>query len=166
MNIRTLIIAAAAMTALAGTASAQQSANATAPVKIKVLTPIAVSAVNGTELNFGTVIRSGTAGGSIVIGSDGARGTVGGSLTAVASSTTAAASFTVAGGASENINVTSAVTGLPTGVTVTTNHGANTQQLSAQGSLTIPVGGTLDIAQGATPTGAVAGTLTVTVAYP
>ena len=67
------------------------------------------------------------------------------------------------GGAALSI---SAVTGLPTGVSVTTNHGANAQTLSAQGSLTIPVGGTLDIAQGATPTGAVSGTLTVTVAYP
>jgi hypothetical protein len=160
MNIRTLLIAAAAMTAIAGTASAQQSANATAPVKIKVLTPISVAAANGAELNFGTVIRSGTSGGSIVVGTEG------GSLTAVGGSTTAAAGFTVAGSASENINVTSAVTGLPSGVTVATNHGANSQTLDAQGALTIPVGGTLTIANGATPTGAVTGTLTVTVAYP
>jgi hypothetical protein len=166
MNIRNILLAAAAMTAIAGAASAQQSANATAPVKIKVLTPIAITAANGAELNFGSVIRSGTAGGSIVIGTDGQRGTVGGSLTAVGASTTAAASFTVAGSASDTINVTSAVTGLPTGVTVTTNHGANSQILDSQGALTVPVGGTLTIANGATPTGAVSGTLTVTVAYP
>ena len=170
MKIRSALIAAAAISAIAGPASAQalDSAEGTADVKVKFLTPITITATSATALDFGTLVRSGTGAGSIVVTRAGARGTVT-DLTAVTASTVSAASFTVNGTPSETISVSAAVTGMPSGVTVTPNFGDASQTLGSDGSLTLPVGGTLAVASG-TANSAIAGshtgTMTVTVAYP
>jgi opacity protein-like surface antigen len=70
MKIRSLLLAAAAFSAIAGAASAQATDNAQADAKVKFITAMQVSSA-GT-LNFGTWIKP-TSAGSMSIATDGTR---------------------------------------------------------------------------------------------
>lgn len=161
MTIRNLLVATAALSALAGAASAQVTG--TAPVKANILTPITVAHVAGTELNFGTLSRSGVPAVTAVVTQAGARGTTTG---VTPSGTPDVAEFTITGNGGQVITISSAPVELVTGVTVTPDVGDGTETLSAAGTFPLSVGGTLEIAAGQAVTAAsLSGTMTVTVNY-
>ncbi|MER8124789.1 DUF4402 domain-containing protein, partial [Acinetobacter baumannii] len=86
-----LIVAAAAFSALAGAAQAQSSTSANVPAKITFVAPVAVT--QGEEMRFGSFTIPTTAGGSIVLGTDGAVTASGGGVFEVSTSAPQAATF-------------------------------------------------------------------------
>lgn len=161
MMIRNILMAATAFSAIAGVAAAAETA--TAPVKANIVTPASISRVGSTELNFGTLSRTGTPAASVVIGTDGVRGATSGFA---ASGDTEAAEFTIAGFPGQIIDITAEITeDLGDGISVSLNAEPNAT-LDSSGAYTLQVGGTLSIASGTiVDQDAYDGTMTVTVAY-
>lgn len=161
MKIRILLAATAALSAVASMASAQ--ATGTAPVKANIVTPITVAHVAGTELNFGTLSRTGVPAVTAVVTQAGARGTTAG---VTPSGAVDVAEFTITGNAGQVVTISAAPVTLVTGVVVTPDVGDGTETLGAGGTFPLSVGGTLEIASGQAVTAAsLEGTMTVTVNY-
>lgn len=164
MNLRTLMIATAALSAVAGAAAAQTTA--TAPVRVNLVTPASVTHVAGTALDFGTLSRTGTAASTITI--DGDAAIVGTPTTFVASGTRDAAEFNIAGFPNQQVDIAVTMNTQPaTGITVTPSGSGANQALDGTGAMLLKVGGTLAIAAGTTVDQGNynAGELQVTVSY-
>ncbi|MGA0604400.1 DUF4402 domain-containing protein [Phenylobacterium sp. VNQ135] len=99
--MRSLLIAAAAVSAIAGSAAAQTSDSKTVDAKVKFITALSLAA--GSPLNYGTLIRP-TSAGTVVIDTDAARS---GDPTTVADTANAptAASFTITAEAGQSIQL-------------------------------------------------------------
>jgi hypothetical protein len=167
MKIRSILIAAAAMTAMAGAASAQVASDAeqaTADVKVNFVTPLAIENVQSSALDFGSLIRTGTSAATIQVTAAGQRGTTTG-VTPVAAVPVSAARFAVTGTPGESFSIEAEVEDLPAGLSVTPILQNTSLTLDQSGEVEFPVGGTLTVANGTTIAGAQTGTLYVTVSY-
>lgn len=103
MNFRNLLIATAALSAVAGSAAAQSSANASIDANVTFIAPVSVTA--GTNMNFGSFTIPTSAGGSIVLGTDGNATASGGGVVEVSSSTPAAGTFTLGAATGTNVSL-------------------------------------------------------------
>ncbi len=156
-----LILLATASPALAG--SGNQSI-VTGTATATVVAPIVLTHPASASLNFGRFTRG--TGGTVTVSAAGA-GSVGSDVTFIPGSTTAADSFTVAGDANRAYSIATTggtVTSGATNLAFTTTPSAVTGTLSAAGTGSFTVGGTLTVT-GAAPTGAYTGTYSATVAY-
>lgn len=163
-------VAMAVISAALGASEAwaqQNSATTSANASATIVPAIAISKT--ADLNFGDVVAGSTAG-TVVLSTAGARSVTGGT-TLGNTAGAAAASFSVTGDPSATYAITlpsSAVTLTSGANTMTagtfTSNPSGTGTLSAGGSQTVAVGGTLSV--GATQaTGTYTGTFNVTVAY-
>lgn len=171
MKIRSLLIAATALSALASAAQGQPSASADVDARAKFIAPLSITGV--TPLNFGTFIRP-TAAGSVVISPAGHRSGDPTAITDAANTPTAAAfSVTSEGGQAVSLSFTQ-LSGLANhdldAFTVTGEgpcSGASATALNMTGTgtqaCTISVGATLSYP--ANPAGGDLGQLQATVAY-
>lgn len=143
-------------------AQATTSANASATIVT------AISLSKTSDLDFGHVVASGSAG-TVVMSAAGSRSATGGASLGNAGSA-AAAAFTVSGQASATYAIT-----LPSSATITsggnnmtvntfTSSPSSTGTLSAGGSQTLSVGATLQVGS-SQATGSYTGSFNVTVAY-
>ncbi len=146
-------------------ANAAHAATATADARANILEELTVTKDAGTDLDFGTIITTGTAE-TVVVGNDGTRAAC---TNVVCTGASDAADFSVTGSASEAVTLT-----VPTSVTLNGPSGAimnanltNTAltALDGSGNGGFSVGGALDVAANQTD-GAYLGTFTVTVEYP
>jgi hypothetical protein len=159
-------LAAIAMLVPAGSAMAQNSANASATATATIITPITLN--NTAALQFGNVVAS-TAAGTIVVSPAGVRSATLGA-TGISGLPISAAAFTVGGGADRTFTIT-----LPASTTITdgTNNmtvdtftsslGASST-LNGSGTAPLTVGATLNV-NASQPAGEYTGTFLVTVAY-
>jgi hypothetical protein len=171
-SVRALIFMMAAL----GSASSALAADATSTATSQVIEVIAVSAI--TPLNFGKFIPA-VGAGSVTIRNDGTRTVT--AVTAVNSVGFSAAQFSVTGGANATYAITHTGVAVLTGVngaagptmalTKTSSFAADTTSgnvsvgtLSAGGTQTIYVGGSIAIGAGHLP-GVYEGALGVTVEY-
>lgn len=150
-----------AVAMLAGTATPAFAQSATGSGSATIITPLSITADNGTSLRFGTVAKA--AGTVIIDPSSGARS---GTLPNVGSSTTGRQTFTITGDANRAFTPTIGTLTLTNSSNDTltvalTNNGVTSL---SSGTATLGIGGTLTVAAD-TPTGAYAGTFTVSVAY-
>lgn len=161
-----IVVLAVLVSAFAGASA--QAASATANATAEVITPITISKT--ADLRFGK-FAAGT-GGTVVISTAGARSATG-AVVLSAGNVGGAASFTVSGDA----NATYAITLPGSAATITrvsgtetmsvgtfTSNPAATGTLSAGGSETLNVGGTLTVAS-AQVVGSYTGTFDVSVEY-
>ena len=157
--LATIIALTAAEPAFAGpTATATGTASAT------IVAPIVLTHPAGSSLNFGRITR-GTGGTVTVSAAD--VGSVDSDVSMVPGSTAAADSFAVAGDASRSFSVTTSsgtVTSGGNSLTFTTTPSAATGTLTAAGTASFTVGGTLTVS-GTAAAGAYTGTYTATVTY-
>ena len=142
-----LFVALFAMACWATTASAQETASATATATI--VTPIAIT--KDVDMNFGNVAVQSTTGGTVVLTPAGTRTATGGVTLPATGGTVTAASFTVTGTSGYTYSIT-----LPT-TALTIANGANTMTVtnftsdpSGTGTLTggtevLNVGATLNV---------------------
>jgi hypothetical protein len=164
MNLRNLLIATAALSAVAGSAAAQSSANASVPAKVTFVAPVAVTA--GNEMRFGSFTIPTSAGGEIVLGTDGNATASGGGVVEVNSSAPQAATFTLAAATGTNVSLQVEATGVVTDYSLddfAVSGGTGCASASTSGaftfsaaSCTLTVGATLGL-----PATASAGTVTV-----
>lgn len=164
--------AAIAATAVASSAFAQNTANASANASVTIISPITITHTGGTDLSFGRyVMTAAGVGGSITVGPAGTV-TASSGVTAVpgANSTVTAATFKVGGqvGQAYNIALSSSGTLSDTGGdtmtigTLTSNpSGSSTLASNAD---PLAVGATLTVPADA-PAGTYTGTVTATVTY-
>ncbi len=156
-----LIALTTASPAFAGSGN-QSTATGTATATI--VAPIVLTHPAIASLNFGRFTRG--TGGTVTVTAAGA-GSVGSDVTFIPGTTTAADSFTVAGDANRSYSIATTggnVTSGATSLAFTTTPSAATAALSATGTGSFTVGGTLTVTATA-PTGAYSGTYTATVAY-
>ncbi len=146
-------------------ANAAHAATATADARANILEELTVTKDAGTDLDFGTIVTTGTAE-TVTVGTDGVRAAC---VSVVCSGASDAADFSVTGSASEAVTLT-----VPGSVTLTGPGGAimnanlNSSALTAldaSGNGAFSVGGALDVAA-TQADGAYVGTFTVTVDYP
>ena len=172
MNLRNILIAATAMSAIAGGAFAQASATATAPSDAAIVAPLSIAAVASTRLSFGTIVKPSSGTSLIRVSAGGVRSLENGNATLLTGGTTPqAASFNVAGEGAKTFSITAANFNLISGaniLSVTPVLDGTTGTISglagATGTAAVAVGGDLVLAAG-TVNGAYAGVLSVTVAY-
>ena len=160
--------------AMAGAGSAIAANNTTAIASGTVVTPLDIT--TASDLAFGSFAVS--AAGSVTVTPGGVR-SVGGGVTAIASTTSSAAKFDVVGTAGMNYALTldapatlttaGGVNSMPFAAVSDTSASAITSGTVAGGTLTgggqsIYVGGVLTVAANQAP-GAYSGTITATVAY-
>ena len=143
-----------------------QSASASFNASARIVTPISIAKV--TDMNFGDVVPSGSAG-TVVLSTAGARSVTGGANLGNASGTSAA-TFTVSGQGLSTYAIT-----LPAAANITS--GANTMSVGTftsnpSGTGTLAAGGTQALALGATlsvgasqATGSYTGSFNVSVVY-
>jgi Domain of unknown function (DUF4402) len=174
MFIKTLAFAAAALTVSVAAPAMAQSASTTGTGSITVLRPLTLT--KNADLKFGTVVRPTSGAGTVAVSAAGARSVAGGVVGLSSGDTPQAAQFTVDGEGGQSISVTipatfSIANGTDTLTVTTTNNlsgSAASQTLSnalgSAGSLSFRVGGSVPVAS-TTPTGAYAGTFTVSAAY-
>lgn len=174
MNKLICTAAALAAVAFAAPAMAQSVASTTGTGSITVIRPLTIT--KNADLKFGTVVRPGTGSGTAVVSAAGVRSVTGGVVGLASGDTPQASQFTVDGEGGQSISVTipatfSMANGTDTLVVTTSNNltgSAGTQTLSnalgAAGTLVFKVGGSVPIGS-TTPTGAYAGTFTVSAAY-
>ncbi len=153
-----LVATTPALAAPGNTATATGTATAT------VVAPIVLTHPASASLNFGRFTRG--TGGTVTVTAAGA-GSIGSDVTFIPGSTTSADSFTVAGDANRSYSIATTsgnVTSGATNLAFTTTPSAGTASLSATGTGSFTVGGTLTVT-GTAPTGAYSGTYTATVSY-
>ena len=147
--------------AFAGTGN---TSTATGSATATIVAPIVLTHPVGAALNFGR-FTTGT-GGTVSVTAAGT-GSVGSDVTFVPGSTNAADSFTVAGDSSRAFAITTTggnVTSGATNLAFTTTASAASATLSAGGTSSFTVGGTLTVS-GTAPAGAYTGTYSATVTY-
>jgi hypothetical protein len=163
--------AVSALTGLASTAYAQNSATATATGSATIIQPISITKT--ADLGFGTVVKPTDTTATVTVSNAGARSISGGNAAFTANSTgVGAASFTVQGEGNSAISVTvpanfTMSAGTNSLVVTTTNTGASgnlSGTIGNQGSFIVGVGGSFPL-QTNTPSGAYSGNLVVSVAY-
>ena len=152
------ILAAPAMAAPGDTATAQGSATA------EVVAPITLNHVTNAALSFGT-FTTGTTGGTVVVDQAG-DGVASSDVTLIGGSLESADAFTVAGdnGRSFSITTTSGSVSNGTDTMDFTTDAPQSGTLSATGTASFAVGGTLTVAGGESA-GDYSGTYDVTVTY-
>ena len=156
-----LIALTVASPTLAGTGN---TSTATGTATATIVAPIVLTHPASASLNFGRFTRG--TGGTVTVTATGV-GSVGSDVTFVPGSTTAADSFTVAGDANRSYSIATSggnVTSGATNLAFTPAASASTATLSATGTGSFTVGGTLTVTATA-PTGAYSGTYTATVSY-
>lgn len=173
MNLRSLMIATAALSAIAGAAAAQSTATNTVPAYVNFVAPVSVTA--GNQMQFGTFTLPTTAGGSIVLTTAGDATATGGGVTELSSSAPAAATFTLTAQPTTNVSlavVSEAVTSGYTLGTFTVSGdtgctGATTASAFtfSSGSCTLSVGATLDLPASASAGQVQVGTVRATLSY-
>jgi hypothetical protein len=164
--------ALSALSGIASTANAQNSASATATGTATIVQAIAVSKT--ADLGFGTIVKPTTGTSTISVSATGNTRTVsGGNATFANGNGVSSAAFTVTGegGAAFSINVPASfnmTAGTNTLVVTTSNPTGGTGTLGGSagsaGSLVLGVGGSFPLATN-TASGAYSGTFQVTVAY-
>jgi hypothetical protein len=157
---------------LAGSAAAQSSANETITGTMTLFQPIVVTKTS--DLSFGTLIRPQTGRGEATIDPASGNLAVTGAVGTISASSHSRAIFVVTGEGGLNFSVTT-----PSSFSMTQNGGQDPIEVTltptitggalsgvsgAEGSATVGVGGQIQI-DSATPSGAYAGSFTVTVAY-
>lgn len=164
--MKKMVIAALVATVVPGSAFAATGSTSTAngTATATVVAPIVITHTSGAALNFGKFTRG--TGGTVVVTAAGAA-SVTGDVGLVPSSTSSADAFSVAGDASRSFSIATTggtVVSGPANMPFTTTPSAATGTLSAGGTATFTVGGTLTV--GATvPAGTYSGTYSATVAY-
>ncbi len=145
-------------------ASAAQAATATAEARANILEELTVTKVAGTDLDFGTIITTGTAE-VVTVDTSGVRATC---TSVICSGTSDAADFTVSGsnGAAVQLTVPASVTlnGPGGAIMNATLISTALTALDASGNGSFSVGGALSVAS-AQADGAYSNTFTVTVDY-
>jgi hypothetical protein len=165
-SLKKLIVLAATAAFISTSAAAAPGDTATAQgaATAEVVAPITLTHAAGATLNFGT-FTTGDAGGTVVVDRTGV-GTATGEVTLLGGSVEAADRFNVAGDAGRTFSIAA------TGGTVNngsqsmnfTTSVATSGALSATGTATFAVGGTLTVV-GGRPAGTYSGSYNVTVAY-
>ena len=163
------LIAALGFIAIATSANAQSTANATASAT--VVTPIAISRT--AHMNFGNLSVQTATGGTVVLATDGSRTRTSGVTLPATAGTVSAAAFNVTGNASYTYAIT-----LPSTVTLTRASGSETMSagsftstpsatgtLDGSGTQSIAVGATLTVAAAQVAGAYVSGNFDVTVNY-
>ena len=159
--LASVIALVSATPALAGSGN---TSTATGTATASIVAPIVLTHTTGAALNFGR-FTTGT-GGTVTITAAGV-GSVGSDVTFVPGSATAADAFTVAGDGSRSFSVATtggSVTSGGTSLAFTTTPSAATATLTAGGTSSFTVGGTLTVS-GTAAAGAYTGTYTATVTY-
>lgn len=164
MKIRNIALAAA-MVAFVAAPGAVKAASDSATASATIAA--AVTITKQTDLEFGLISASGTAG-TVTISNAGAR-TGDANVTLQSGSTPSQASFLVAGAASQAVTVTipstASLSGPGTDMVATLNTTeSGAQTLDGSGNFTIDVGAVLAVGATQTP-GAYAGSFNVTVVY-
>lgn len=162
--------AVSALTGLASTAYAQNSASATATGSATIVQSISISKT--ADLGFGTIVKPTTATSTITVSNSGTRTITGGNAVAANGTGVSAASFTVQGEGGSAISVTvptsfNMTSGTNSLVVTTTNTGTTgnlSGSIGTQGSFVVGVGGSFPLAT-STASGAYSGSLVVSVAY-
>jgi len=155
------IALASATPAFAGTGN---TSTATGSASATIVAPIVLTHPVGAALNFGR-FTTGT-GGTVTVTAGGV-GSVGSDVTFVPGSTNSADSFTVAGDSSRAFAITTTGGNISLGATnlaFTTTASAASATLTAGGTSSFTVGGTLTVSATA-PAGAYTGTYSATVTY-
>ena len=145
-------------------AGSGNTSTATGTATATIVAPIVLTHTTGASLNFGR-FTTGT-GGSVTITAAGV-GSVGTDVTFVPGSTTSADAFTVAGDGSRSFGISTTggnVTSGATNLAFTTTPSATTATLTAGGTSSFTVGGTLTVS-GTAAAGSYSGTYTATVTY-
>ncbi len=171
MNLALKIaVGAAALSALAAPALAQNSALSTTTSSATVIQPITIA--NNTLLAFGTVIKPTDTTTTVTIDpTSGARTFTGGNATAGGSAASGRATYTVGGEGGQtfsisapSFNLTSGSNTLVVTTTTTAATGTLTGAIGSTGSATFGVGGSFPVTT-TTTSAAYTGNLAVTVAY-
>lgn len=152
-------IATPAFAAPGDTATTQGSATAT------IVAPITLTH-NSAALAFGT-LTSGTGGGTVTVSSGGTVSGTTGDVTVLSGSLNSADSFTVGGSANRTFTISTTGGSVAAGansMTFTTSASGATGTLSAGGSATFTVGGTLTVGANQAA-GSYTGSYNATVAY-
>ncbi|WP_248633926.1 DUF4402 domain-containing protein [Novosphingobium nitrogenifigens] len=163
------VLAAASVAALfaapgVALAASGNSSTAAGTATASVVAPIVLTHTSGAALNFGKFTVG--AGGTVVVTSAGA-GSVTSDVGFVPGSSTAADQFTLTGDSGRNFGITTTSGTLTNGtktMSFTTAPSAASGTLSASGTYSFNVGGTLTVA-GTETAGAYTGTYNATVAY-
>ncbi|WP_295529812.1 DUF4402 domain-containing protein [Novosphingobium sp. Chol11] len=164
--MKKLILASAIAIAIASPAFAApgNTSTATGTATATIVSPITLTHTSGAALGFG---RFTTGNGGSVTVSPAGTGSVTGEVTFVPGSTNAADAFTVTGDASRAFSIATTggtVSAAGTSMPFTTTASAASDTLSAGGTASFTVGGTLTVA-GTEAAGAYTGTFTATVTY-
>ncbi|HYC03525.1 MAG TPA: DUF4402 domain-containing protein [Azospirillaceae bacterium] len=169
MKLSTILKSAAATLVLAAVAGSANAATSNFTASATVVAPIAVT--TGTNLSFGGIIASASAG-TVVIDAAGARSTTGGAT--ASGGTVSAASFNVTGAPSTAYNIT-----LPASANISSGGdnmsvafaaathltgGSTARTLTAGGTDTFNLGGTVSVGANQAA-GSYSGTFTMTVNY-
>lgn len=173
MNLRNLMIATAALSAMAGAAAAQSSANASIDASVSFVAPVSVT--GGTNLDFGSFTIPTSAGGSIVLGTDGNATASGGGVTEVASSEPANGKFTLGAAVGTNVSLDLDAESVAAGYTLDTftiaaDSGCSGASLSANftfsaASCELTVGATLGLPATASAGSVTVGSIKATLTY-
>lgn len=173
MNLRNLMIATAALSAVAGAAAAQSTANASIDASVSFVAPVSVTA--GTNMNFGSFTIPTSAGGSIVLGTDGNATASGGGVTEVSTSTPAAGTFDLGAAIGTNVSLDLDAESVESGYTLGTFTisptagcaGASTSAnfTFASATCTLTVGATLGLPATASAGSVTVGSIKATLAY-
>lgn len=173
MNFRNLLIATAALSAVAGSAAAQSSADASINASVSFVAPVSVTA--GTNMNFGSFTLPTSAGGSIVLGTDGEAAASGGGVTEVSTSDPTAGTFTLGAAIGTNVSLDLDAEGVASGYTLgtfTTAGGTGCTSASTEAaftfsaaSCTLTVGATLGLPATATAGSVTVGSIKATLSY-
>jgi hypothetical protein len=158
------VLVLAAFVVLPMSVSAQS--NATAVGKVTMVTPITLTQV--TDLDFGTLASSNTAGEATIAKSSTPALAATGGAKLISATGASAASFTVGGYATQGFSIVVPTTAIPltggtSGMSVTLD--ALTSGTLVAGAATIYVGGTLTVPANATAANYTTANFTVTVAY-
>ncbi len=146
-------------------AASGESASAAGTTGATVVAPVRLVHTPGAVLNFGTMVV-GTGGGNVIVTTTGIAVPIG-AVTLVPSGAASADQFTVTGDANRNFSVTTGagyVYAGSSGMLIATTPSSSQATLSATGTGSFSVGGSLSVSNGIA-TGAYTGTYTVTVAY-
>ena len=170
--MKKLVLAALFLTVFAASNAYGQGANsasATANAKARVISPITLAVAGTSELNFGDLVPSTSAAGTVALTAAGVR-TAAGGVTLGSATSVGVPTFNVGGQANSTYAITlpavaSTLTSGANTMTVDTFTGSKaTGTLSAGGADSFTVGGVLHVAQNQAA-GSYAGTFSVTVAY-
>ncbi len=159
-----LLAALAALAPASAFAASGNTSTATGSATATVVAPIVLTHSSGAALSFGK-FTTGT-GGTVVVSAAGVA-SVTGDVGLVPGSTSAADTFTVAGDGNRSFSIATTggtVTSGSNSMSFTTTPSASSATLSAGGSATFKVGGTLTVS-GTTAPGSYSGTYSATVAY-